>query len=256
MNEIQIFNLCREIEKSDFEAHEALEKKVKALAKLAGKGLCVGKLIRFQVADGYALYFVTKVLKSAVHVCHVPLFDRYTFPGAYRIGNNLCIPRAVAARAAGWDDAMEAAQNRSHDFFQHLQPGQIVHYSNGFNQFVRCQVTADKQLLPIALVGDWREFDLPRRQADGSIYLGYHAQSIHDKRTMLPHASNVWECPDFDKARYKDPTNLPAIDLTVPPMDTEEELKAAKVKLVERIHDLTNERKSPDEILQKIRELL
>ena len=45
------------------------------------KGLCVGKLCRFGVADGYAMYLVTKVGKRISRVEHLPFGDAYTFMG-------------------------------------------------------------------------------------------------------------------------------------------------------------------------------
>lgn len=52
--------------------------KLEALDKKAGKGLAVGKHLRFQVADGYAYYVVTDIGPTCCKVEHLPVHDGYS----------------------------------------------------------------------------------------------------------------------------------------------------------------------------------
>ena len=65
----------------DFEAWEKenakLEAELEAINKAAGKGLVVGRVLTFGVADGCANYVVTKIRKNDVGVEWVPLSDGY-----------------------------------------------------------------------------------------------------------------------------------------------------------------------------------
>jgi hypothetical protein len=125
-----------------------------------------------------------------------------------------------------------------HDkFYSGLTLGSIVHYNNGFEQYVRCEVvmgntrhddtkSPHKVLKPIALVGDWTH-DLPKRHVDGVVYYGHHVNQIRTGECMTPNFTNIYEAKPVGQ-RGKDPRNMPAIDLSVPEMTTEE---AATAKL-------------------------
>jgi hypothetical protein len=71
---------------------EELKKQEEALQKLQrvsdtlAAGELVGAIIRFQVADGYALYLVTKVTSKGVEVQHIPWCDGYQIPAAHMRG--------------------------------------------------------------------------------------------------------------------------------------------------------------------------
>ena len=249
-----IESLCREIDNASFDDHEKLEKRVTALASKAGKGVKVGKLLRFGVADGYALYFITKVTTNKVYIRHVALYDAYGFQGVARDRVGCYIPRSVAKSAVGWDDLMDESRDESETFFENLKPGSVVHYCNGFNNYVRCEVTQDHQLMPRELVGDWKSYDLPQRQRDGSIYLGYHAQSIVKKEAFRPHASNVYEFNH--KASAVDPRGLPAQSLEVRPMTANEEIEAGKYKLLNHIQEIVRSDEHPDRIFVTLKTLL
>lgn len=54
-----------------------LEAELNAIDKAAGKGLVVGRVLTFGVADGCASYVVTKIRKNDVAVEFVPLGDGY-----------------------------------------------------------------------------------------------------------------------------------------------------------------------------------
>ena len=54
-----------------------LEAELNAINTAAGKGLVVGRVLTFGVADGYANYIVTKIRKNDVVVEWVPMGDGY-----------------------------------------------------------------------------------------------------------------------------------------------------------------------------------
>lgn len=142
-------------------------------------------------------------------------------------------------------------------FFDSLEPGVIVHYHNGFNQYVRCQVTADHQLLPVALVGEWKEYDLPKRQADGTVYLGYHAKQIAEKKTFRPHASNIWEFKGAHQTGDKDPSQMKPWGLEVPPMTGPQKIDARKHQKLNAIRVVLNDNEAePDVIFDRLKVLL
>jgi len=154
--------------------------------------------------------------------------------------------------------------SESDTFFKGLQPGSVVHYNNGGNQFVRCQVMPDKQLMPIALVGDWREYDLPRRQRNGEIDYGYHAKTIIEHKTFQPHASNVWEFNVNRSARQQpinfskqtDPRGLSAICLSVPPMTVKQGTEAEKWKKLDLIRNIVGGDNEPETIFASLKKIL
>ena len=68
--------------KTDFPAWEKmnaeLEAELEAINTAAGKGLVVGRVLTFGVADGSASYVITKIRKNDVVVEWVPIGDGYS----------------------------------------------------------------------------------------------------------------------------------------------------------------------------------
>ena len=132
----------------------------------------------------------------------------------------------------------ESLADAGDKYYASLTPGQIVHYDNGGNEYVRCEVVVNnsmvpaKQLKPIALVGEWREWDLPHRMADGTVNPGYHAKDIADGKTMHPNASNIYEYRLNNPGKI-DPRPLAPISLTVPVS-----YQARKAQLIKGIYDI------------------
>ncbi len=141
-----------------------------------------------------------------------------------------------------------------------LKVGQFVHFSHGHDSYIRSEVVGYGEHVtckPIAMVGKWREHDLPSRSNNGSIYLPYLPASIVKGDTHSINSSNLYE---YQKAKGSlkpealDPTNLPAIDLSVPDMTPEEEYQASLWRRIESIRKLIDEvRKNPAECLNAIR---
>lgn len=156
--------------------------------------------------------------------------------GTVRLFTTAQIQASVAHKKA-----VDAIFQNHDDFFAGLKPGQIVHYSNGGGEFVRCRVVTDgrkRALMPIALVGTWAALDLPRRLPNGSVHWPYQADKIRKGEAWTPNAGCVLE---YHGARLThevaraggDPRTLPALDLSVPPMSSEEEATAALWRAVE-----------------------
>lgn len=86
-----------------------LEKEIAAIDKAAGKGLAVGRVISFGVADGTANYIVTKIRKNDVIVEWVPLCDGYSSPAVWLTADkrNYMIQRDEAERQCRFSDQFE-----------------------------------------------------------------------------------------------------------------------------------------------------
>jgi len=136
------------------------------------------------------------------------------------------------------------AKNASeHDtYYASLKLGAIVHYHNSFGEFVRCEVVMgttvhDKKmhkcLKPVALVGAWKAYDLPRRGVDGTITYGYQADKIRKGECFEPNFGSIYETGSQGGRHFEvDPSKLPALDLSVPDITPEAEVQAKLWKAV------------------------
>lgn len=94
----------------DLVAHdEAVWKKLEALTANLPAGEVVGGVVTFPVADGRAIYVVTKARPLTLQ--HVPLGDAYAIPAAYLRGLTLRDVRVNIERA-----------RRIHDLFANAKP--------------------------------------------------------------------------------------------------------------------------------------
>jgi hypothetical protein len=228
-----------------------------------GKSL-VGALIRFPVADGAAVYVV--VQDEPLCLKHVPYGDAYEAAEATVRGVNKATVRAQLRH----DQYFRGAKNLNESFYDSLKPGQIVHYHHSAGAFVRCVAAyaADPQkartvLLPIALVGPWREYDLPRRLPNGEIIMGFLAEKVLSGEVMRPHESSIWESPrsPMKAAGVPDPTGLEPVSLEVPPMTEEQQHRAALWLKIEKIQSIARgdglkETPDPEQVLADIARVL
>jgi len=264
---------CGSFKKADGEAWEAWSERIEGLlaemqavsAKVnpEGKSL-VGALVQFSVADGYAYYRVCK--DSPLTVEHVPYGDSYQAHEATVRGITANTVRTALQRSKMFSSMTDVNE----EWYASLKAGQIVHYNGSFGAWQRCEVVRGKHPLTgkdqnvlkvIALVGDWRPYDLPKRTADGGIVLGHAVDSIQSGKTMMPHESNIWESPRCaNKARmiadgWKDPATLAPVSLEVPALSAEEEAKAALWRKVGRLRAICNDRvEDPQSILDAVRQ--
>jgi len=70
---------CKDFEEARRQ-ETALMDQLEAISDQAPEGVSVGRMIRYQVADGYAHYVITRVSGSSVSVAHVPFGDAWTSP--------------------------------------------------------------------------------------------------------------------------------------------------------------------------------
>jgi hypothetical protein len=141
----------------------------------------------------------------------------------------------------------------SDKFYAGLKDGEVVHYHNGFQQYIRCVAvkTAKKTVLrQIGLVGKWSTTDLPKRLASGEVYWGIHTKAILKGETFEPAGSNIYECV---KQSGPDPRKLAPLDLTVPAPTSEEAEKARLTKAVQSLYEDLDHRDTanPRAVLEK-----
>jgi len=173
--------------------------------KLA-KGDLVGEIVRFQIADGYAQYMIVK--QRPFTVAHLDILDGYSALGATIRGFRLQDARAQVEVRRRWE---QRAREEAAAYEKLLKDNKVLHYHNGFGQFVRCEVVVadhdegtikkgDRCLKEVALVGSWRDYDL---RADS-----FHMRSIRDGRLMKPHIGNIYEGSKHLQQGHSDPRSL------------------------------------------------
>lgn len=219
--------------------------------------IVVGKTtFRSTVMDGNPMFRVTRSLGNGVYEATVEP-NEPDCAGHTQVFRKSDID-AKLAMAAFWTDRDRDRQ----DFWSSVPLGAIIHYHNGFQEFVRGEVVMGedrhtgelcKQLRPIALVGNWRKHDLPMRRPDGSIYYPYHADKIingGEDAPFQPSDTCIYESPTYarenDPNNVGDPAKLEPIDLTVPPMTPEEEANAAVERDLQAISKALSERPRDD----------
>ena len=186
-----------------------LEKVKEGYRKLA-KGDLVGEEVRFPIADGYARYMVTK--QRPLTVVHLEVGDAWQAHGPTIRGLNLADVRARVEADRKWRAHKEAHEKASQKFYED-NLGKMVHYHDGFGQFIRCEVVrasedvgeegfhnlkkGDLCLKETALVGKWRSYDL---HSDG-----FHMKGCREGRLMRPNLSNVYEFSKDLQRQEEDP---------------------------------------------------
>ncbi|MGH7970948.1 MAG: hypothetical protein ACREIC_19685 [Limisphaerales bacterium] len=75
-------------------------REAEALDRAQAPGLNLGRLVSWPVADGQAMYFVTRIGKRMVHLAHFPWGDSYRSPV---VVNGQALRPAVEQAIAGMD---------------------------------------------------------------------------------------------------------------------------------------------------------
>jgi len=215
---------------------------------------------RSTYADSNALWKVISSKGKGIYLCEIvnePIeIDGRTLDGDYA-GVQKAFLREEILRSLNWQNLFENIHDESDKFYSNLSVDDIVHYNNGFSQYVRCKVVVEdneKKLLPVALVGIWREYDLPHRRINGDIQYGYYPKQIMERISMRPNATNIWEF----KREGANPANLLPIDLSVDDMTQEQSEIARKWQIVQRINNLTSDYSTdnPQDIIDRVKSLL
>jgi hypothetical protein len=138
--------------------------------------------------------------------------------------------------------------DKSKKFLMEQKPGTVIHYHNGFEQYVR-QVVVEHEgvnkLKPVALVGKWDKRDLPSRKPNGEIHYPYHAKQILDGvLSENLNYSTTYEHPEFNRKNGINPHLSEPINLELPEI-TGDLLVATKLwKIVEEAQSILEEAQS------------
>lgn len=221
-------------------------------------GLYIGRIIYFSVADGYAVYKITKISKRVVHLEWVD--DPSNNPDKYvdrTLGSKGSISINRLKELLSCDEFFINSQAASNRFFDSLKIGQIVHYNNGFNDFVRCEIDKEKNLVPIALVGEWDKTRLPH-YLNGKIHYPFHADMIRIKNPFRPFYTTIFECPFFvTKEHTIDPRKLEPLSLEVPEPDPYNDPKNYNMTAKERVEKYRKETNChPENIISILCEII
>jgi len=200
----------------------------------------IGTEFRSAYADSNALWRVVSI--DGKYAECVIVNERWEHDGQWYDGDYAGVRKPFfvtdVRRAVEFAENLKARMDAADAWFDSLAPGQIVHYNNGFAEFVRCEVIVldepirtgtgtvyekgQKVLQPIALCGPgWERRDLVGEiEHEGTRYmtLGYHARKVlTGTGAWRPSDSCVYEAPTYSSsyARQGDPTGLPALDLGV-----------------------------------------
>lgn len=222
----------------------ALENDDKAAKK---NGKLVGRYLTHSVADGYAYYKIVKQNTTTVRIEHVDIGDGYT---VLAWGRAATIPTSKAEAILRQRDWIANAFHKTEDWWENRKIGEVVHYSYGFNQYVRGVIVAEdneKKMKPTALVGAWRDYDVAVRKPDGSIRYGVYANKILNGETFQPNASNMVEYPEF-KLQGTHPSRMPEIRLAAPEMTPEQKALSVIVKQHQRVTEALQYNRTGDPV--------
>ena len=155
------------------------------------------------------------------------------------------------SKALAWEAFFKKNSKDHGSFYESLPLGTIVHYDNGFENWVRCEVVLGttvhnakphKCLKPIALAGNWRSYDLPQRDLTGTIRLGYHADHIAKGECFEPNFGSIYEANSLNWKT--NPCTLKALDLSVPPLSPAEEATAKLWQAVTKAREALDSQES------------
>lgn len=163
--------------------------------------IALGTRFLHPIADANPRWEVRKSLRGNCY--QVVVVDDEDFGGQTMILHASVIQDHLRAEAFT-REVMKA----STDFYASLTLGEIVHYHNGFGEFVRSEVVVHEganHLKPLALVGPWKDYNLHANS--------YHVRQIREGAIFHPHASNIFENPKASVPRTVNPADLPVLTL-------------------------------------------
>lgn len=151
------------------------------------------------------------------------------------------LPESKIEEIIRFEDQMRGYSHQTSDWFSGLNDGEIIHLIHMKNQWVRCEVMGGS-VTPIALVGDWKSYDLPKRRPDGGISLPHYPRMILAGETFRPNPANFWEF----EMNGDDPSSLDPVSLEVPEMTPEEESTARFIRIRDEAIEMLNEEASKE----------
>jgi hypothetical protein len=209
---------------------------------------------RHSYADGNPLWKVVKKSGRGVWLCEI--LNDEDFKGVQKVFMTKEIEASKKIK-----EFFDEARDNHDKFYSSLNEGDIVHYHNGFKSYVRCKVSSNKELIPIALVGNWQRGDLPNRTLDGTIQYSYYPRQIVDKKAFKPNALNIYENPRYvGKIIEDDPAVMEEINLKLPePTDQEKEnhkLWCSILKIKEELDSSHVHKNEPKKIIDNLKKIL
>lgn len=217
----------------------------------------IGSEFRHTVADGQVLFRVTAVDnrrgRVTAEVVNEPIEVRgktYDSDCAGLVQDFLIedVERAMASTAL-WERFVKSQDAQRADFWASVEPGQVLHYNDGGDRWVRGVVEhrdGKKVMASTALVGDWRQYDLATRDETGQVRHGYHATRVLSGEVFTPQPSCIFESPSFKRRHGQiDPGTLEALNLDAQEPTPQEQAQydagalLAQVKEVASDHTLT-----------------
>lgn len=200
---------------ADDKAHREFYSELAQVAQSTASGEYVGEVVYFPQGDGSAAYMVW--CERPFELVHLPIHDAWRLPEAHERGLRLSdvVPQIEFNRK------MKAKAEADDEWWDSQEVGTILHYHNGFGEFVRCEVVdgpwasglsgeehTSKHLQPVALVGEWRRHNLRPE--------GFHAKKVLNREGgWRPNTGNIYEHPDYVGSSDKgiNPTDLPALEI-------------------------------------------
>lgn len=210
----------------------------------------VGMRFQHVYADSNSTWRVTRNMGRGIWEAVIDnppwTHDGRTFEGEYNGHTDVFRSRDILA-SVEFSERWAALANEGSDWWETVREGDVLHYCNGFQQFVRCIAvtmteantepgTSGRQdvgmigMLPVALVGEvrdkaepgkqgWHRSDIAIRRPDGRVDFGYHARKvINSTGAWRPSTSCIYEAPQVS-SNYSggpDPRTMDAIDLSAP----------------------------------------
>ena len=214
------------------------------------KRVTVGLEFYAGYADSNSKWIVRKSLGGAwlCEIINDPIeINGKTYPGEYN-GTKKSFMSAEILGSLGMSALFSNLADDNEKFLQSQKPGTILHYHNGFGNYVRQIVVLHEgrmKLKAIALVGEWAKHDLPMRRANGDISSPYHVKKIQDgELSDRLQCSTTYEHPTFSKPRGGkesiDPRKLNPINLELPPLEGDIKVATELWQLIERVQAKLN----------------
>ena len=106
----------------------------------------------------------------------------------------------VVQASIAHDERIDASRAANDMWWAQQTVGSVRHYHNGFGEYVRCVVDGDRNLQPVALVGNW------------TAHQDFYISRIEDgSGAWRQHVSCVFEAPGFVAPRHKDAPADPTV---------------------------------------------
>lgn len=172
----------------------------------------VGTTFTYNYADANPTWTVVGARGRGTWDCRIE--EDLDYAGATKVFST---EEILSARnlAAAIDSMMS-----DHDtFWASRSVGEVLHYHNGFGQFVRgevVEVEGEKLLLPTSLVGNWTPADLAHYHViDGTPVVPYYCRKIMESEPFQPNYSYIYEADNTMSDREADPRSMLPLNATL-----------------------------------------